>query len=1147
MSDGESKKLLEYRYDENGNISEATGNTGTSTYKYDNSGNILNYTDIFGKTINYTYDERGNLSKLEVAGEPPTVYTYDSEDRIISVIYGDNKTVSYEYVGNTTITHLPDNKTIVEKYNDSGDLVDKTYTDNVGNIIYKISLEYDGEDRISKRYVVLSKDNKESDTKESALTDQDTLTASSENVLSVEDTVSDNSGNNTDFIKLEYRYSYTDNSQLKSESITGDIGTKDISYTYDNAGNRTSETIKTGDKEEVTTFTYDESNRLIKKQSSKKTTIYSYDKNGNRISATSDGEKFSYTYDINDNLTGIKKNDVTIFEAIYDAMGERVLTKELNADGILESKYRINDISFEDTQVLSVYNDSSKTNLIYGNERTVELSTGTESIFITDEKESVLGRIGDENTFYTPFGDNEDTNFIDTQKALITGFGFDGEWKDGTGLYYLRARYYDPNAGVFLSEDSISGDIESAISLNGYSFVENDPVNYTDPSGNTRNRGKSTGRGKGAKGKQVSKKTTASTNGKASNKSKSPKLKMPKISPKAKAQSKRQDKPKNSGRRLGKQNIRQSTNLSRSFGRRTANSYSKKHSKNVNSNAMRSGRNTDNRFASSIRPRPVVAKRVNEKSRKSFMGVINKKLPPKRNNNSVDTAKAKKAFQDINKNNEDFAKRAKKNPILYLYSAYGAIDSLNTNIKNLKALEEAGVIKLPNIGIHYDNLRNTVIRESTKAGNSVYAANIPIISNGLGRFLGATNMPKNAGLMSTIGAYYRGVYIKGFLGTADGIYSTVAHPIKTVEGLTDIIVNPGMLVKAVKNYTNEKIIHGSSEDRAELLGHAAFEIGLAVVANGSAKSGKGAKKAIGSSKAADIADDVGDISNGSKTSSKISGIGDEIVGGSNIKQPSKIVYSSKAAEIGEQAGDIAGIDKKISPIKPPSKIAEPNKPPIEAPEPNKLPIEVPEPNKSPIEVPEPNKSPIEVPKPKNPSIELPKTEKTPIEIPESKNPTKLPEITETPKLSEPQKQINKTDDIAKEKPLSKEDVKLEDKKIVPEMGWDMPDGGAIINGREYTKHALERMAPDTPSVRAELTRRAVERAKSKGYVVGSDEYINEIIDYVKPRDIPPSVVENAISSTKPLMGDKPGTLKYITEDIKVVTDFSGKVITVMKQ
>ena len=1071
LSGSESKKLLEYRYDENGNISEATGNTGTSIYKYDNSGNILKYTDTFGKTIDYTYDERGNLSKLEVAGEPPTVYTYDSEDRIISVTYGDNKTVSYEYVENTTITHLPDNNTIVEKYNDSGDLVEKTYTDDAGNIIYKISLEYDGESRISKKYVVLSKDNKEPDTKVSTFTDKDNgtdLSNDNESMPTEETSISDSVDNaitdTTGFTNIEYQYSYTDKSQLKSESITGDIGTKDISYTYDNAGNRTSETIKTGDKEEVTTFTYDESNRLIKKQSPKRTTTYSYDKNGNRISAVSDGEKFSYTYDINDNLTGIKKNDVTIFEATYDAMGERVLTKELNANGTLESKYRLNDVSFEDTQVLSVYNDSSKTDFIYGNERTVELSTGIDSTFITDEKESALGRIGEENTFYTPFGDKEDTNFIDTQKALITGFGFDGEWQDSTGLYYLRARYYDPSAGVFLSEDSVSGDIESETGLNGYSFVDNDPVNYTDPSGNTRNRGKSTGRGKSVKGKQVSKKTTASGKGKTSNKSKTPKLKMPKISPKAKAQSKKQAKPKNAGRRLGKQNIRQSTNLSRSFGRRTANSYSKKYSKNANAN--RSGRNTASRFASSIRPRPVVAKGVNEKSRKSYRSNINVTIPPTIINFNVDKAKAKKAFQDINKNSEDFVKRVKNNPILYLYSTYGAIDSLNTNIKNFKAFVEAGFIKLPNIGIHYDNLRNTVIRETTKAGNSVYAANIPIISNGLGRFLGATNMPKNAGVMSMIGSYYRGVYIKGLFGTADGIYSTVVHPIKTVEGLTDIMLNPGILGKAIKDYTNEKIIHGSSEDRAEFVGQAITEIGLAVVTSGITGASEGAKTASTASKVAEIADEAGNISRGEKVSSKI-------------------------VEIGEEFGD-------TSKIKPPSKIAEPNKPPIE----------------------------------------VPKAEKAPIEI---------PEITEKPKLPEPQKSIDKVDDIAKEKPLYKGYITPEDKKIVPETGWDMPDGGAIINGREYSKHALERMAPDTPSVRAELSKRVDEIADKKGFKPGTKDYMKEFNKYVNPRNIPPLVVEDVISSVKPVLGDEPGTLKYETDYIRVITDFSGKVVTVMPQ
>ena len=688
MTGSESKKLLEYRYDENGNISESIGNTGTSTYKYDNSGNILNYTDTFGKTINYTYDERGNLSKLEATGEPPTVYTYDSEDRIISVTYGDNKTVSYEYVGNTIITHLADNKTVVGKYNDSGDLVDKTYTDDAGNIIYKISLEYDSDDRISKSHVVLSKDNKEPDTKVSTFTDKDNgtdLSNDNEGMPTEQTSISDSVDNaitdTTGFTNIEYQYSYTDKSQLKSESITGDRGIKDISYTYDNAGNRISETIKTGDKEEVTTFTYDESNRLIKKQSPKKTTTYSYDKNGNRISAVSDGEKFSYTYDINDNLIEIKKNDVTIFEATYDAMGERILTKELNAGGVLESKYRLNDISFEDTQVLSVYNDSSKTNFIYGNERTVEEVNGEDNVLITDDRESVLGKVGEGYTFsmYTPFGNNEDINFSGTEKfndktkTPTSGFGFDGEWQDSTGLYYLRERYYEQSDGVFLSEDSVSGDIESATGLNGYSFVENDPVNYTDPIGNTRNRGKSTGRSKSAKGKQASKKTTASGNGKSSNKFKSPKLKMPKISPKVKAQAKRQAKPKNAGRRLGKQNIRQSTNLSKSFRRRTANSYSKKYSKNVNVKIKNSGRNTANRFAARMRPRPVVAKGVNEKPRKSYSGSINITMPPKIINFNVEAAKAEKAFQNINKNSEDFVKRAKKRRTFCLRPSSAAI------------------------------------------------------------------------------------------------------------------------------------------------------------------------------------------------------------------------------------------------------------------------------------------------------------------------------------------------------------------------------------------------------------------------------------------------------------------------------------------
>jgi RHS repeat-associated protein len=49
-----------------------------------------------------------------------------------------------------------------------------------------------------------------------------------------------------------------------------------------------------------------------------------------------------------------------------------------------------------------------------------------------------------------------------------------------TGLYYYRARYYDPQTGRFLSEDRLRS-VSSA--LNFYSYVENTAPNLTDPSG----------------------------------------------------------------------------------------------------------------------------------------------------------------------------------------------------------------------------------------------------------------------------------------------------------------------------------------------------------------------------------------------------------------------------------------------------------------------------------------------------------------------------------------------------------------------------------------------------------------------------------------------------------------------------------------
>ncbi len=65
-------------------------------------------------------------------------------------------------------------------------------------------------------------------------------------------------------------------------------------------------------------------------------------------------------------------------------------------------------------------------------------------------------------------------------------FRYCGEYFDTeTGTIYLRARYYNPNTGRFISRDSVTGDIGDPLSLNLYTYCANNPILYVDPSGNS--------------------------------------------------------------------------------------------------------------------------------------------------------------------------------------------------------------------------------------------------------------------------------------------------------------------------------------------------------------------------------------------------------------------------------------------------------------------------------------------------------------------------------------------------------------------------------------------------------------------------------------------------------------------------------------
>ncbi len=70
--------------------------------------------------------------------------------------------------------------------------------------------------------------------------------------------------------------------------------------------------------------------------------------------------------------------------------------------------------------------------------------------------------------------------------ASNTEYGFAGEATSGdsTQLLYLRARFYDPSTGRFQSRDTWGGDYNRPLSLNRWMYVEGNPINSIDPSGN---------------------------------------------------------------------------------------------------------------------------------------------------------------------------------------------------------------------------------------------------------------------------------------------------------------------------------------------------------------------------------------------------------------------------------------------------------------------------------------------------------------------------------------------------------------------------------------------------------------------------------------------------------------------------------------
>ncbi len=111
-------------------------------------------------------------------------------------------------------------------------------------------------------------------------------------------------------------------------------------------------------------------------------------------------------------------------------------------------------------------------------EQIVTTSSGSMAIFLVSNQTGVQGVFSssgslDELSLYSPYG----TQAI-VSGSRVTPFGFQGSYTDSTGLIYLINRYYDPLTDQFISIDPMVAKTNQA-----YAFVNDNPLNWSDPMG----------------------------------------------------------------------------------------------------------------------------------------------------------------------------------------------------------------------------------------------------------------------------------------------------------------------------------------------------------------------------------------------------------------------------------------------------------------------------------------------------------------------------------------------------------------------------------------------------------------------------------------------------------------------------------------
>ena len=421
-----------YTYDSKGNKSTFSVKAGEDTklslsYEYDGSSRLISVKDSEGnRAVSYAYDTEGSLSERQAANGLKTTYGYDYQNRLTSMT---NET----------------GKGVVSKYS-------STYLKN-GQKAEEVS------------------------------------------------TVMDKNGKST---KKTAAYTYDMLGRITRETKTG---REDISYTYDANNNRKQMTI--GNK--TTAYQYNKNDELLRTDTLHTDTekndvvIYKNDKNGNQLATVNRSEipaeaKDTSYIDVDVTLGDNQLNDNVVNH--YNALNQ--LTETLTKNYKVSFTYDAEGLRTGKTV------NGEKTIYVWdGDQMVMELSKGgavqkryirgndlvyadkgentEKTYYVTDMHGNVVQLLDESGNVTKTYEYDSFGNEVKPEKKDENPYRYCGEYYDKeTEEVYLRARYYEPGVGRFITRDTYTGESDEPLSLHLYTYCENDGVNYVDCDGNAR-------------------------------------------------------------------------------------------------------------------------------------------------------------------------------------------------------------------------------------------------------------------------------------------------------------------------------------------------------------------------------------------------------------------------------------------------------------------------------------------------------------------------------------------------------------------------------------------------------------------------------------------------------------------------------------